>query len=475
MTGDLGFKRCQSVGRNELALKMQQKIVVWAELADDKIVAPLTNQRLRYREIFLLWLPLALSGEMMSIAGPVVQAGISRLPEPTVNLAAFGFVMSIAVLVEAPVIMLITATVTLVRNRESYFLLRRFLTHLIALVTGMGFLLYFTPLYHLVFLRLMAIPPDIVEVARPALQVLLLWPLAIAVRRFFQGILIWQGKSMLVTYGTALRLASLIMMVFVGVSVGSIPGALVGGLAMAVSVMVEMFVIAWWAHPVIREKILPLRDNPGGDSAMGYGGLLRFYWPLAGTDFMRIMARPVTTTGIARMSNPTLSLAAWPVASGLAQLVSSMAMSLQEVTLARIVDEDSKRRLATFALAAGVVLSSLLIIVSFTPVSSLYFERVMAVPADVQTLAVPTTGILVALPLLFATRNFLRGVMIWRRRTGSVQLAMFVNLLTLIVFLALGAYFGGLMGVTVAAGATVSAQFMETISLRWLSRRPEKV
>ena len=98
----------------------------------------------------------------------------------------------------------------------------------------------------------------------------------------------------------------------------------------------------------------------------------------------------------------------------------------------------------------------------------------MAVPADVQTLAIPTTGILVALPLLFATRNYLRGVMIWRRRTGVVQLAMFVNLSTLTIFLALGATFGGLMGVTVAAGATAGAQFLETASLRWLSRRPEK-
>lgn len=434
----------------------------------------MTSQRLRYREIFLIWLPLALSGEMMSIAGPVVQAGISRLPEPTVNLAAFGFVMSIAVLVEAPVIMLITATVTLVRNRESYFLLRRFLTHLIILVTGTGFVLYFTPLYHLVFLRLLSIPPDIVEVARPALQILLLWPLAIGVRRFFQGILIWQGKSMLVTYGTALRLASLAMIVFVGVSIGSIPGAVVGGLAMAISVTVEMLVIAWWARPVVKEKILPVRDNPDNNPAMGYLGLLSFYWPLAGTDFMRILARPVTTTGIARMPDPTLSLAAWPVASGLAQLVSSMAMSIQEVTLARIADEDSQRRLAAFALVTGVVLSGLLIVMSFTPVSTLYFEKIMAVPADVQTLAKPTTGILVALPLLFATRNYLRGVMIWRRRTGVVQSAMFVNLATLTIFLALGATFGGLMGVTVAAGATAGAQFLETTSLRWLSRRAEK-
>jgi hypothetical protein len=431
----------------------------------------MTSQRLRYRDIFVLWLPLALSGEMISIAGPVVQAGISRLPEPTINLAAYGFVMSIAVLVEGPVIMLITSSVALVRNRESYLLLRRFLIHLSLLVTGVGFLLYFTPLYDLIFTRLMAIPPEIVRVARPALRVLLFWPLAIAVRRFFQGILIWQGKSLLVTYGTIFRLSSLVATVVIGVSAGSMSGALIGGLAMAISVTVEMVVIAWWARPTIREKVMPLRANPSDGPVMNYSGLLRFYWPLAGTDIMRIAARPLTTAGIARLPDPTLSLAAWPVANGLTQLLANMVTSIQEVTLARIAAEDGRRRLAIFALTAGVLLSGVLVLVSFTGTASLYFETLMAVPADVQALAIPTTGILAMMPLLFASRNFLRGVMIWQRSTGAVQLAMFINLVALLAFLALGIYLGGLRGVIMAAWATIGAQFLEIVSLRWLSRR----
>jgi hypothetical protein len=171
------------------------------------------------------------------------------------------------------------------------------------------------------------------------------------------------------------------------------------------------------------------------------------------------------------MPDPTLSLAAWPVARGLAQLLSSMVTAIQEVTLARIADEDSKRRLAIFALTTGVVLSGVLVLVSFTGVASLYFGTLMAVPADVQALAIPTTGILALMPLLFASRNFLRGVMIWQRSTGAVQLAMFINLLAMVAFLALGIYLGGLRGVITAAWATIGAQFLETVSLRWLSRR----
>ena len=47
----------------------------------------MNQERVSYRQLFALWLPLALSWTMMSIAGPVANAGISRLPEPAVNLA----------------------------------------------------------------------------------------------------------------------------------------------------------------------------------------------------------------------------------------------------------------------------------------------------------------------------------------------------------------------------------------------------
>ena len=68
----------------------------------------MSGERLSYRDSFFLWLPLALSWTMMSVAGPVANAGIARLPEPAVNLAAHGLTMSIAVLIESPIIMILS-------------------------------------------------------------------------------------------------------------------------------------------------------------------------------------------------------------------------------------------------------------------------------------------------------------------------------------------------------------------------------
>ena len=82
---------------------------------------PLTN-----RTILIFWLPLAGTWLMMSIEGPYLAAIIARLPDPTVNLSAFGVTFAFANIIEVPVIMLLAASTALVEDRQSYLALRQF-------------------------------------------------------------------------------------------------------------------------------------------------------------------------------------------------------------------------------------------------------------------------------------------------------------------------------------------------------------
>ena len=61
---------------------------------------------------------------MMAVEGPLLAATIARLPDPKVNLAVHGVAFAIAILVEGPVIMLMTAATALVRDAHSYRRLR---------------------------------------------------------------------------------------------------------------------------------------------------------------------------------------------------------------------------------------------------------------------------------------------------------------------------------------------------------------
>src|SRR5690606_29339146 len=174
-------------------------------------------------EVWRAWAPLAASWAVMGLEMPVVSAVIARLADPELHLAAYGgvvfpvahhlaayggVVFPVALIVEAPVIMLLAASVALARDVASYRLIYRFMMWIGAGLTLLHALLAFTPLFDLVLVPLFDPPAGVVEPARLGLKIMLPWTWAIGYRRFMQGLLIRFGRSHHVSIGTALRLVS---------------------------------------------------------------------------------------------------------------------------------------------------------------------------------------------------------------------------------------------------------------------------
>ena len=82
---------------------------------------------LQTRDVLRTWWPLAASWLLMGVELPMMSAVIARLAEPRLNLAAFGgVVFPVALLIEAPIIMMLAASTALSRDRDSFVRLRRF-------------------------------------------------------------------------------------------------------------------------------------------------------------------------------------------------------------------------------------------------------------------------------------------------------------------------------------------------------------
>ncbi|MBC7292617.1 MAG: hypothetical protein H5T84_00680, partial [Thermoleophilia bacterium] len=89
-----------------------------------------------YRRILKTWWPLAASWMLMGFEGPAISAIVSRLAEPKINLAAYGgLVFPLALIVEAPIIMMLAASTALCRDWASFVKLRRFMNRLGAALT----------------------------------------------------------------------------------------------------------------------------------------------------------------------------------------------------------------------------------------------------------------------------------------------------------------------------------------------------
>ncbi|MDR5696602.1 MAG: hypothetical protein QN135_02655 [Armatimonadota bacterium] len=402
------------------------------------------------------WLPLALSWLMMSLAQPIVAAGIGRLANPEVHLAAYGVTLDLAVLIESPIIMLFSASVALTKDEATYRLLRRFMLIFAVGLTALFAVVAFTPLADAVLSGLIGVPPAVAAEARTALRWLLPWVPAIAWRRFYQGPLLRADMPRWIGYGTAFRLAALAGAVVAGTAAG-LPGATMGAIALSASVVVEALVVTVWALPVVRA--LPA----GARETLTMGDVARFYVPLATTDVMRVVSRPIVTAGVARAALPDISLAAWPVTSGFVHLLTAAVMAFQEMVVA-VRDTAGYRAVARFVTRTGVIFSAVLALVAFTPLADVYVVRILQLSAPLRDAVVTALRTLVALPALLALRNLFRGALIAGRRTARVQQAMAGNLVTLAVVLIVGAA-AAVPGIVLAAWATLIAQAAEVALL----------
>ena len=132
---------------------------------------------------------------------------IARLPNPEINLAAYGgIVYPVALIVESPIIMLLAASVALSRDWASYKKLFRFMMVAGGTMTLVHLIIAFTPVYYFVARQLINLPENVVEPGRLGLMLITPWTWSIAYRRFQQGVLIRSGHSDAVGVGTIIRL-----------------------------------------------------------------------------------------------------------------------------------------------------------------------------------------------------------------------------------------------------------------------------
>ncbi len=424
--------------------------------------------RLPMRHIARAWWPLAASWLLMAAESPILSAVVARLAEPEINLASLGIVYSLALIIEAPIIMLLSASTTLCKDWVSYLKLRRFMMVAGAILTVLHMLVAFTPLYYVVIVGIIGVPEEIVEPARLGLMLMTPWTWAIAYRRFHQGVLIRFGHSRAVSVGTMIRLGSNGLILAVGYLIGTIPGIVVAASVLTAGVIVEAIYVALRVRPVLRDQ---LRQAPPVELPLTLRAFLAFYVPLAMTSFMTLGVRPIINAALSRMPNALESLAAWQVVTGLAFLLRSLGFSYNEVVITMLDKPRSWHSLRRFTVLLAASTIIILLIVAATPLATFWFGRVSAL--DPSLLDIARRGLWVALPLpaLNVAYSWYQGALVRSRRTRGVTEAVVLSLLTNSAILWIGVVWGEFTGLYVGLAATVIGLLVQTAWL-WHRSRP---
>ena len=194
--------------------------------------------QLSYREVVFFWLPLGVMWVMMAFEQPALSAAIARLPEPQVNLAAFGVVFAIALVAESPIIQMLAAATALADNKHNYRLLLTFMHIMATLLTIVHLAVALTPAFDFIVKGLLDVPENVAEASRLPFLVMAPFSAAVGYRRLWQGTLIRNGKTWIVPLSMVTRLAVLVGVLAIGASRFNLSGALLASVALTAAVIV---------------------------------------------------------------------------------------------------------------------------------------------------------------------------------------------------------------------------------------------
>jgi len=393
---------------------------------------------------------------------------MARMAHPTVSLAAYGgVVFPLALMIESPIIMLLSASTALCRDTASYRFVRRFMFWMASALTLFHALVAFTPLFAVVVAGWMGAPAEILEPARRGLQIMLPWTLSIAYRRVSQGVLIRFGRPRAVGLGTLVRLSANAAVLAVGFALHTVPGIVVGTLAVAAGVVSEALFAGAMVRPVLRGA---LREAPPQTTPLTPESFMRFYLPLAMMPLISFVAMPLASAAMSRMPRPIDSLATWPVITGLVFTLRSVGFAMNEVVVSQLDRPRPVFALRRFAALLASVTTCVLLVVAASPLGGLWLGRVSALPPSLVALGRTGLWVCFLLPALSVFQSLYQGVIVHSRRTRGVTESVVLLLITMASVLAAGLASGRVVGLHVALAAMVAGNAAQVGWLWWRSR-----
>lgn len=436
-------------------------------------------KRVTPKDILLFWTPLAVMWLIMGVEQPAMTAVIARMTDATRNLAAFGVAFAMALVIESPILQLLSAATALTDDRKRYRRLLHFM-HLCALgLTLLHVVLGATPLFGALARLILRVPEEVIEPARIAFLTLAPFAASVGYRRLWQGVLIKYGRTGAVPLTMISRLVATGAVLAVGFGFDLLPGNILASVALLAGVVAG----AVSAYLFYRGGVAKEIPEESEEEELSWKKMLSFYVPLSMTSIIFLAARPLLTFGIARSLLPLPSLAVWPVLQGFLFLFNSVALSYQEAAVALLRRNPENRAVMDrFAWVLGILLTGVFLLAGVTPLGNLWFTKVSGLGPGLLELTNGPVLILAIVPLLVARKSWYRGELVSLGRTRVLAWAVSLHTAVLLLLVWFGPLVFPMEGTLTAAGSFAVALAVENVVLRagagyrsmW-RKRPEPV
>jgi Na+-driven multidrug efflux pump len=422
-----------------------------------------SSAQLTYKKIFYFWLPLAATWIMMSVEGPFLAALIARSSEPKFNLAAYGVAYSLALIIEAPIIMIMSASIALVKNRQSFYKLRNFTYAANGLITLIMLVLVTPPVFYFITEDLIGLPVEVSALTYIATIILIPWPGAIGYRRFYQGILINNNLTRRVAYGTVIRLLSMSLCATVLYISDFVEGVIVGAASLSFAVIMEAIAVRFMVSRTVK-KIKADDSSPG--HILTYREINKFYYPLALTSLIGLGVQPLVTFFVGQSRMALESLAVLPVVTSFVFIFRALGLSYQEVIIALMGEKkEGFKPLLKYASALAIILVFVLSLFAFTPLADFWFITVSGLSESLAEVARLPLMIMFFFPALTVLISIQRGVLVAVKNTKPITAGTVTEFVTIVLTLIIFINYLDVVGAVAATIAFVAGRIASNIYL----------
>ncbi|MFA7107610.1 MAG: hypothetical protein WC162_00535 [Sphaerochaetaceae bacterium] len=413
------------------------------------------------RQLFSLWLPLAIMNLVMASEQPMVTGIISRMGDAVNQLAAFGFSFSLALLVEGPVIQMFSAATAVSNNQSSYEKLHKIMNFLALATTSIHLILLIPGIFNFVAVKALNLPEQLEYDAYISFALMPTFSLAVGYRRLWQGVMIKCERTDLVPYVMYIRLVVSISTLLLGLHFKFCSGAALGSLALATGTASGAISAYFYARPLIKKMdIGPYEED------MDLKNMIKFYIPLALTSWITLGVRPLLNFGITLGQNPVESLAVWPVVLPYVFLYSSITQSIQEIIVAQY-QEERRKTIIDFSLIISIVMTLLYFIVfAIKPLWNLWFIKISNLPTELLPYIPLSLFIMAINPYLTGRISLFRGILVARRKTKIITKGVTINVCTMLIVITLVSLTTKIPGVYIACIAYMIAFVFEFMFLK---------
>lgn len=394
----------------------------------------IASSALKYTTLLAFFLPISLATLLKPVTDTMLNAGIARMAEPEVSLAAFAVAKSIIFSLQGPLFTIRSIVASLVVGEKSYTVVSRFFILLTLILTLIITFIAYTSLSQMFLEVVIGVKGNVLTSSMVALKIFCLLPLITGIAYFYHGIAVLLRCQRFMLNAAGIR-AILMVLILFATSHFHIHGAIFGSAVFVISTAIEtviFLVLLKSSKGSIKGAIVSRMKEEEHRDVLDINETLRFSLPYMMSVTFFYAIRPVLNIGLARSSlNPEIYLAGFEVGYSIIAAIGGPTDVLHQCSLVywNPNDKQSQSILKRFFIGITLFFAGLLCMFGFTPVGEWILIRFMNITESI----LPTTLGVIRVGTLFivvrAFREYYWGILMRTRQTNLIAVSRIMNMM----------------------------------------------